>query len=62
MTAIIDHNDTLCGIEAVMHDTGSLTLDLYKSPTDKTTVDLTQHEVTIKDGTGVEVVYNANIR
>lgn len=61
MTAVIDHGawvDTLGGIEAGMVDTRAKTLDLYRSPTDKRTVDLTQCKVTLKDGNIIQGVYN----
>lgn len=61
MTAVIDHGvwvDTLGGVEAGMVNSRTKTLDLFLSPTDKRTVNLTQCKVTLKDGNIIQGVYN----
>lgn len=53
MTAIIDKGKTvvtISDIEAYMVNHNSGTVDLYTSPTEKTTVDTFKHKITFKNG------------
>lgn len=53
MTAIIDKGvmmETVGGIEAYMVNHRRDTVDLYRSPTDKITVDTARHKLILKQG------------
>ena len=61
MTAVISKGkkvETIGGIEACMVNHNRGTVDLYKSPTDKTTVDTFKHKLTLKDGPVAVVVFS----
>lgn len=61
MTAVIDKGkkvETIGGIEAYMINSNRGTVDLYTSPTDKTTVDTFKHKLTFKDGPVVVAVFS----
>jgi hypothetical protein len=65
MTAIIDKGKRvkhIGSIEAYMVNHKRGTVDLYRSPTDKTTVDICKHKLTLREGhTAVAVFSNGKV-
>ena len=61
MTAVIHKGkfvETVGGIEAYMVNHRRGTVDLYTSPTDKTSVDIFENKLTFKEGTRAVMVFS----
>lgn len=61
MTAIIDKGvmmETIGGIEAYMVNHDRDTVDLYRSPTEKITVDTARHKLILKQGQTPLIIIN----
>lgn len=60
MVAVVDKGvkvETIGEIEAYMLNSRTGEMDLYKSPTDKKSVDTHKYRVTLKDGLGAVLVF-----
>jgi|GEM_PF-5889017 len=61
MIAVINRGkkvETIGDIEAYMVNHARGTVDLYQSPTDKTTVDTFKHKLTLKDSSAAVMVFS----